>query len=186
MHRAENLGYVTGKIIERELLGEVKKEKYEKYMESSYLPREIAMKVTKECQPARMKDFAASLLAAIKEKLSLEKEDIKFFTSVESHLDYHHGIDAFFEIKVGDKEEVITFDITKNPNKDVKEAEVIGLVPADGLDKEVDEFEFNEQVDIISNQIIRAFESKYGGQSNIKFDGTIVADWSSLRFQALD
>lgn len=160
MHRAEKWGYSTGKIIEEELLGEIGSEVYEKYMKSSYMPKETAMEVIRECQPGKTTDFVASLLAVLIEKLGLEKRDVKFFTSVESHLDFHHGIDGFFEFNLGKEEEIVTLDITKNPNKDVKDAEVIGLVPADGLDREVDKQEFNEHIDTMSNQIIRALESK--------------------------
>lgn len=105
----------------------------ELYKKDTYIPYDQAMELVRKSQPFNPENpspsFAKMLHANIKQFLSLgEHISLKFYTAVGSHLDRHHGIDAFFEIS--DAEGAIaartTMDIKKyNPEKSIKADQLI-------------------------------------------------------------
>lgn len=77
-------------------------------------------------------EFANDLHATLADKLGLEDyADLEFYTAVNSHLDLYFGQDAFFKIKIGDKEIIVSLDLTANPDKVSSKADVIIHVPSD-------------------------------------------------------
>ncbi|MFA5163660.1 MAG: hypothetical protein WC441_04025 [Patescibacteria group bacterium] len=98
------------------------------YKFDTYLPYDKAIELVKDCQPFNPEspspDFAKKLHAAIESYIKIgDGLSLKFFTAVNSHLDYFHGVDAFFEIS--DQSDNIaartTIDIKKyNPEKAIK------------------------------------------------------------------
>lgn len=135
-----------GKLIEQELLGEVKKDPatYERLvdMETVYQGYKQSIMYVKEHQrgdpahPARF--FPRSLLERLRTNPELNinsDEQIRFYTAVGSSLDRFHGVDAFFEYNTSDGKSVrVTIDVTINPNKDRYKADVVLAIPQEGLD----------------------------------------------------
>jgi hypothetical protein len=165
MLRAET-GY-TGKIIEREIFGEIEKERPDVFenLENTYLPYKKAMEVVKKMQPFDPSDpkprFANDLHATIAEKLKLEDyRKLKFFTAVSSHLDIWHGTDAFFELDLEGKKIIVTLDATSNPNKDVCKADVLVEIPHEGLDPKEDRIEYIEKIEEVADEIVGVIKNK--------------------------
>ena len=78
---------------------------------------------------------ASDLHFKIAEKLGLENvNELKFYSALNSPLDYHYGVDAFFEI--GDS--VVTIDLSLNPHKEVAKADIVvhenDLLDEQGID----------------------------------------------------
>jgi hypothetical protein len=53
-------------------------------------------------------------------------DSVRFYSSVETGLDYFHGVDAWIEV-VGDNGEIVTFsiDVTTDPNKRSAKADIV-------------------------------------------------------------
>lgn len=145
-----------GHVVETELLGEVKKEKYERSEfpnTEAYLNFGQSIDLVKKTQPGEnpvspTADFAADLrktvskkLAAIPNNFSYAPRDLQYFTAVGSHLDKFHRIDAFMEYadRMTGKKTRALIDITIDPTKEINPfyADQIVLItaPGDGLDK---------------------------------------------------
>lgn len=139
-------GY-TGKIAESEVLGETTSEQKEKEQgfNGEYITFEQAVDLVKDNKYQPFKDptnphekpFPHDVHATLIEKLSLDNyEQLRFYTAVGSYLDKKHGIDAFFELDLGDGKSVrATLDMTQNPNKHDYKADVVFQWPNDGIDR---------------------------------------------------
>jgi len=162
----------TGGLMERELLG-VNQEK--KTMEDiraiGYIPFRKSMEVARNMQPYEDPSdpdprFANDLLAMICEKLNLKTVDefkkLRIYTAVDSYLDKVHGVDAWVELDVeGEDMVVVTLDVTKNESKGEEyKADVVFLMPSEGLDPIDDKKEYLAKLEDVSNRIIEAIENK--------------------------
>jgi hypothetical protein len=168
MLRAET-GY-TGKIIEREILGKIEKERSKERpdvfenLEKTYLPYKKAMEAVKRMQPFDPSDpepgFANDLHATIAERLKLEDYSrLRFFTAISSHLDIWHGVDAFFELDSKEKKIIVTLDVTSNPNKDSCKADVLVEIPSEGLDPKEDRIEYMEKIEEVADKVVSLIKS---------------------------
>ena len=149
------MGY-TGRLLEEEsfgrpLLSEDEKKRYMKYKE--------AMNLVKDKQAFEPGDpdprFANDLHASIAEKLKLDDYGkLKFFSSVDSPLDYYHGVDAFFEVEGKDgKKRIVTIDISGNSKKDKGKADVLINMPMDGLDPKEDRDDYIKKIKEATSEI---------------------------------
>jgi hypothetical protein len=155
------LGY-TGGIIQHELLGAVDKKKETDFLrevESSYLNFRDSMELVKRCQMDESAipktEFARELRKRIIKLLKLDNpRNLKFFTAVNSYLDHKHGIDAFMELEAEDGRILrVTFDCTKNTDKGEEgKADVVFLVPSDGIDRKTDKKQFNEVINDVAKR----------------------------------
>lgn len=113
--------------------------------------------------------FANDLHASIADSLKLEDYgDLKFYTAVGSVVD-RMGVDAFFDIKdKNGKIVTVTLDVTMNPDKvDGWRADVIILMPSDGLDPKLDKVAYREKIKEVAEKIIAKYNEK------LKYKGTI-------------
>ena len=139
-------GY-TGHLAEGEVLGETKPEQKEreKEFEGEYINFNQAVDIVKDTDFQPFKDptnphekpFPHDVHATIVDLLSLDNyEQVRFYTAVGSYLDRKHGVDAFFELDLGNGESVrATLDMTQNPHKRDYEADVVFQWPRDGIDR---------------------------------------------------
>jgi hypothetical protein len=167
-----------GHIVETELLGEVGKEKYERTEFpnlEAYLNFKQSIDLVKKTQPwenpARPEAaFAADLrkavskkLAAIPDNFTYAPQDLEYFTSVGSHLDKFHRIDAFLEYtnRQSGKKTRALVDVTIDPAKEINPffADQIILItaPGDGLDKKIEDDQsiWNQLVEEASDEIVQ-------------------------------
>ncbi len=134
------------------------------------LPFREAVDITRKHQPwdptNPTKDFAKELRLAVAEKFGLEDEKdlerLKFFTAVGGPLDAHK-IDCFIAYEVvnkdGKKEYIVSYDITKNPNKDsssVADLVITGDIP----DPTENEDEYLKTVDNYAEESINILKKK--------------------------
>ncbi len=139
------------------------------------LPLKEAVEITKEYQPwdptNPNKEFAKELRLALAEKLRLKTDEdlerIKFFTAVGGPLDAH-GIDCFITYKAktgrGGKEYIVSYDVTKNPDKEIlKGADLFieGDVP-DPSDSDFDEAKYLKVVDDYAQKSLSILRAKMG------------------------
>lgn len=147
--------------MEREMLGKMKK----RTPVESYIPFEKALSVVKFCQPWADPSepeprFANDLHASVAEELCPDDySKLAFFTAVGSHLDRFHGVDAFFEYKTEVGIVRATLDITTNPRKeDGYKADIVFLVPADGLDPKLDKEKYGEKVREVTAMVVECLQ----------------------------
>lgn len=128
--------------MERDLLGEVSPEYFERYKEFRFVPYRTALAMVKEFQPSDPTDperrFANDLHATIADKLGLDDYGkLRFYTAVtHTHFDVFHHVDAFFELQYETDEGSIarvTLDLTSFPKESWK-ADVLIKVPDEGFD----------------------------------------------------
>ena len=159
----------TGKLMEEEVFGGLDKERVGVFsdMEGTYLPYRQAMEIVKKMQSFDPSDpnppFANDLHATIADKLGLDDYGrLRFFTALESHLDFRHGIDAFFEFTSEKGENiVVTLDVTKNiPFKDTCKADVLILMPDQGLDPKDDRKTYLDKVEETAKEIVAIIKNK--------------------------
>lgn len=138
----ERLGqHISGGIVERDLLGEVKTEYFERFKNAGYFSYRQALATVKEFQPSDPSDperrFANDLHATIADKLGLEDYSaLRFYTAAtHTHLDVLHGIDGFFELQYSSEDSIsmVTLDVTSFPKESYK-ADVLVTVPDEGFD----------------------------------------------------
>ncbi len=135
------------------------------------LPFKKSVEFVKKFQPEDptnpKSDFARELRLAFAEKLNLEKEEeiecLNIYTCVDSPLDAH-GIDFFISYQADhgrEKEFIVTFDITKNPKKDVSENAdlLIGDLP-DPNDSDFNEEEYLHLIDGYAEKGTAVLKSK--------------------------
>lgn len=134
--------HISGGIVERDLLGEVSPEYFERYKDFRYVPYRTALEIVKEFQPSDPADperrFANDLHATIADKLGLyDYRNLRFYTAVtHTHFDIFHHVDGFFELQYTTDEGGIarvTLDVTSYP-KESWEADVLIKVPDEGFD----------------------------------------------------
>jgi len=134
----------------------VKKRGYQIKQKNS-LPFKEAVEISKKFQTwdpqSPNKEFARELRLALAERLGLETneqlENLKIYSAVGGPLD-SHGIDCFIAFNSpGGKEYIVTYDVTKNPDKEIpKGADLLieGEIP-DPSDKDYSEKKFLETID---------------------------------------
>jgi len=175
-----------GHIVEAELLGSIKKEKYERSENpdtKDYLDFNQSIDLVKRTQPwekptAPEAVFAADLRKAVSKKLaalpnnfSYEPKDLEYYTAVQSHLDQWHSVDAFLEYldrRSGKKTRSfidITIDPTKQINPAFADQIVLITVPGDGIDKNIEDdlSIWNQLIEEASDGIVKKLLS---GQKN--------------------
>ncbi len=165
----------TGREYESDLAGEINRQHpdYEKGLKQAQwaamktgwrptcpdaLPFREAVEFSKKFQsgdPTNPKqDFARELRLALAEKLGLEEETamerLKFFTAVGGPLDLHH-VDFFFswQPQPDSPECLVTFDITKNPNKEEAIGKTDILIGNDIADTSDEGFNEQEYLKVI-------------------------------------
>lgn len=158
----------TGRLMEEEALGSPDREKIDvlNNPERTYLTYRQAMEAVKKMQPFDPSDpdppFANDLHTTVAERLGLaDYSQLGFFTALGSHLDFFHGVDAFFELRPekGRKIEV-TLDITKNPLKDVGRADVLISMPDEGLDPKDDRKMYLKKLEETAKKIVAVIRRK--------------------------
>jgi hypothetical protein len=141
-------GY-TGGMAENEVLGETIFEKTEKEKEQEfrgeYVSFEQAVDIVKNPKLQPFKDptephekpFPYDVQATLVDLLSLANyKQVRFYTAVGSYLDKKYGVDAFFELDLGEGNFVrATLDMTQNPNKQEYKADIVFQWPREGLDR---------------------------------------------------
>ncbi len=154
--------------MEKELFSESKKFK-DIRLYDFYIPFKKAVEVVKRTQPFAdpanpTPEFANDLRKQVSNLLNLKDNDkkLKFYTAVGSHLDRWHKIDAFLELEDDNgKITRVTLDVTINAKKgDEYGADIVFLVPSDGIDKRVNEEEYNKTIQDLSEDIKKYFEFK--------------------------
>lgn len=156
----------TGKLAEDEVFGSTEKGKNIE-SKNQYYSFEVLVELVKSSQPFKEPSnpdmpFPNDLHATIAKAFTLENyEQLKYYTAVGSNLDWMEGIDAFFELDLGNGESImVTLDITLNPMKPEHKADVVFQWPAEGISRKEDREEWNEKVNEISNMIIEIFKQK--------------------------
>ncbi len=87
-----------------------------------------ALEQVKANQPPQLNAFTRSLVQSLRELMKIkEGVPLNYYTAVGTHLDFCYGIDAFFEI--GPLR--VTIDVTTNPNKENRKADIIVYVGVD-------------------------------------------------------
>ncbi|GEM_PF-2562003 len=161
-------GY-TGGMLEYDVFNETtldKDEVIEKIRkEGQYLPYRDAMEVAKRNQkigsdptlPER--DFAADLRDGVARSLGIDPEDsaLRYYTAVNSHFDYSHGVDAFFEYDKNGITHHVTLDATGNPDKTTGKANIIIQFP-DGPPSDLDKNPVRDTMDKLSAVIADIFK----------------------------
>lgn len=142
--------------------------------QANSLPFREAVEITKKFQPGDptnpKKDFAREIRLALAERLGLESDEdmnrLKFYTSVGGPLDLH-GIDGFFTFSYVDgeghqKECGVSFDITRNPNKDeaMKADFLIGGDIPDPSDDDFKEEDYLKKIDEYAEKGSSIFQDK--------------------------
>ena len=140
INRWENFGMKKGKELEYSLLKSIKNSPYffqykedldslvQKYSEKKQrVPLEEAMGLVKKYQPAGWdavnppKQLLKDLKLEVGELLHLSDADmdkVKTYTAVDSVLDSNFGVDAFLTLENKGKEYFVTYDLTRNPDKE--------------------------------------------------------------------
>lgn len=157
---------ITGKTVERELFGDVCNKC--DFQQTAYLPYHWALQDARIHQPWDPTDpqprFANDVHATIAEHFSpLDYSRVCMYTAIRSSLDHHHGVDAFVECHDNSGTTWrVTLDVTTNPQKihQACKADVVFLVPRDGLDPRFDRELFAETVNDIAWDVIRKIEAQ--------------------------
>ncbi|MFA6227566.1 MAG: hypothetical protein WC668_00040 [Patescibacteria group bacterium] len=174
------LGY-TGGQIEEELFAEVNRplrltfEQWLKNRDKFRMSKSEMFRLIKENQPAAPTtpdtDFAYDTQSEIVELLQKEEEfsevdyndllsRVKFFTAVNSPLDYGLGIDAFFEIYLDDEHFIrITLDAAGWEKGDYK-ADILIVYPEEGIDPKEDKKDWKKFIQDQAQFIVEKFKSK--------------------------
>jgi len=139
----------------------------ERSPEFKYREPDQAFRLVKEMQPfdptRPIPEFAYMVRRIIFKELKLSLEaQLRFYTSVESSLDRYRGIDGWFEIDNEDEEIRVTVDITKNTDaKDTGyKANIVFLVPDDGLDRKVDREQFIKYSLELAHEVVELFRQQ--------------------------
>jgi hypothetical protein len=140
---------ITGETVEKELFGRSHYESKtgEHNPDYSFVRPERAFEMLKHMQPFNpfepTPDFASELQASVYDRLGLDASQVGFFTAIKSPLDRFHGVDGWLEINQPGRQSRVTIDITTNPDKERSGADIIFLVPGQGLDRSSDRAEFD-------------------------------------------
>lgn len=170
---AKNFEGYTGHLAEGEVLGETKLEQKEKEKEyeGDYLTFKQAVDLVKETNFQPFKDptnphekpFPHDVHATLIDLLSLDSyEQVRFYTAVGSYLDKKHGIDAFYELDLGEGESVrATLDMTQNPHKHDYKADVVFQWPRDGIDRKdpSDRVVWQDKVNEVARELADVLET---------------------------
>jgi len=167
--RLESSG-VTGKIVERELFGESQFHKFERSPEIpthwgrlNFVER---LRLLKRLQPFKPEspapDFAKTVHSLVAHRLGIKPEYLRFFTAIESPVDWHNKIDGWFEVLKAGQYLRVTIDLTKNPEKGIAHdgADIDFLVPHDGLDQQVNREEFLEYSSQLADNVVNLFHQQ--------------------------
>ncbi|MEK7653276.1 MAG: hypothetical protein AAB358_02250 [Patescibacteria group bacterium] len=155
---------LTGSMAQSEVFGEVKDAvEFKKWIENhTRLDFEEAIKDAKSRQP-RDSDphepspqFACNLHSKVMELLSLSDwERLSFFTAVGSHLDFQHGVDAFFELETDEGKKItVTLDVKTYESSDHNKANVYFEYPQEGLDPQADPQKWSEKIDEVATLVV--------------------------------
>ncbi|MDP2651246.1 MAG: hypothetical protein Q8O98_01495 [bacterium] len=102
------------------------------------------------------KRFARALRESIVRKLNIPSEKVKFYTSVHTVLDYRNKIDGFIDVIIDEEGKItITYDVTKNPDKDQSESDIVLQYPGYDFQDERDAKAFSDQVENITKQSVQ-------------------------------
>lgn len=103
--------FADGHCFEVEVLGRCK------VSYKGYLSRREAFAEVERAPQTKRTDF----VIAIQREFERQGLCVPFYTAVGSALDYHHGVDGFFEFRGV----VVTIDVTMNPEKSIAKADVV-------------------------------------------------------------
>lgn len=162
---------LTGKIIEKELLGESLYNRYSENVEvgGDWKMIELAERysILKRLQPFESidhaPDFVKTVHSLIAQRLGIEPKFLKFYTAVESPVDWNNKIDCWFQIlrRKGEEPLRVTIDITTNPEKGLPKypADIPDfVVPQDGLDIHVDKDQFLDYAVRLADEVSGRFK----------------------------
>lgn len=152
---------ITGETVEKELFGRSHYEAKtgEHNPDYSFVHPERAYSMLKQMQPfdpfEPTPDFASELQATVYNALQVDANQVGFYTAVKSPLDRFHGVDGWLEInQPPGKLTRITIDLTTNPEKERSGADIIFLVPREGLDRSISRALFYDHVTSLSKIIL--------------------------------
>ncbi len=84
---------------------------------TGYMTFAAAVQAVRTHQPARK----TATVVALEREFERRGMKVPFYTAVGSSLDFHHGVDGFFEFNGV----VVTVDVTINPTKEVAKADLV-------------------------------------------------------------
>lgn len=152
-----------GKHTECKLLGEAQ------CPTKNYLSYKEAKELVERSQPfdpadpsQRLHPFPHFVRDAVDYLIFGEEEEwgqVKFYTAVGSAFDFFHGVDCFLIVTQGDKETIITMDLTCNPEKLDCKADVLIHIPEKGVNQKHNRGNFLEFVNKTTVKIVQAFEN---------------------------
>ncbi len=145
----------TGGTVERELFGRAiviaPNVPYLDYGAAFQYAREHQPEGTDPTDPKN--EFAADVMVRVEKILDADDGEVSFYTAVGTPLDRYHGIDGWFEYRGN----IVTIDITTNPNKETYKADIVFCVPGDGLDPSVDEQQFTDHANRLAQEVADRF-----------------------------
>lgn len=125
--------------------------------EGTHIPFEKALNVVKKSQPWEdphnpRKEYASLLVNTLDHYSGVPKENIFFYTAVDSVLDKFHNVDYFMVFKIGNKEELVKVDVTMQPNKAPNHADLVLVYKNDIMEnhESMEEFVGNSAESIIN------------------------------------
>ncbi len=157
------IGMQHGRLLEHDLLGEVKIPNELSDAEKRYMKYNEAVSWVKNHQPGESTNprapFANELRIELLDLLGLERPEqfnkVHFYTAVGSHLDYFHGVDAFFEFDADNNlpKGRVSLGVTlRDKSGDSLKTDIEIWAPADGID-ETDK-KFTSQVRKVAQAIV--------------------------------
>jgi hypothetical protein len=108
--------HFTGKEVEAEVLGTARVK-----WDGKFVPFMKSVKLAATSQPTQVTPFAQKLHALVAKQLGVAPTDVRYYTAVDSPLDFYHGVDCWFEFKG----KAVTVDVTIDPAKLEGKADVI-------------------------------------------------------------
>jgi len=140
------------------------------FFENSYFPFEKGIKAVKKSQPWEDPHnppvgykYASMLMDKLDEYSGLTRENIYFYTSVESVLDKFHNVDYFVEFNLGSFKELVKVDITMQPDKALNNADLILVYKNDVLENVESMNDFvNASVESIVGCVVQRIQRKQG------------------------
>jgi hypothetical protein len=127
-----------------------------------------AVKIVKDIQPTLNWDpknpsteIASIIFKTIASSLSRHSAGLFFYSALGTKLDYKYGTDCFFSLIMGNRESIVTVDLTMNRNK-ISKADVI--ISADDVKND----NFYEIAKLISKGLLSKMHSKMNHNRYIK------------------
>ena len=158
---------ITGKIVERELFGKSRYQEVtgEQFEDFKFREPEQAFEFLKTLQPfpdptKPGREFAYMVHRYVFKMMGLDASQLCFYTAIDSSLDRYQGIDGWFEANLSGGGTRVSIDLTTNPEKERGKADIVFLVPHDGLALKVDKEQFMSYSRELAIEIVEFFKQQ--------------------------